>query len=47
MWLAHLTDYVFFLVEVITLVVAILIVFAGIVAIAAKNKVRKKGQLHI
>ncbi|TNF69966.1 MAG: protease SohB [Gammaproteobacteria bacterium] len=47
MWLAHLTDYVFFLAEVITLVIAILIVFAGIVAIAAKNKVRKKGQLHI
>ncbi|MCF6775527.1 protease SohB [Thiotrichales bacterium 19X7-9] len=47
MWLAHLTDYVFFLAEVITLVIAILIVFAGIVAIAAKNKVRKKGQLYI
>ncbi|MCF6764461.1 protease SohB [Thiotrichales bacterium 19S3-7] len=47
MWLAHLTDYIFFLAEAMTIVIAILLVFAGIVSIAAKNKMRKKGQLYI
>ncbi|MCF6767674.1 protease SohB [Thiotrichales bacterium 19S11-10] len=47
MWLENVSNYVFFLAEVITIVVAILLVLIGTVAILAKGKVQKKGQLTI
>lgn len=47
MWMTHLENYIFFLLEVVTIVVAILLIFSGLVAIAAKNKGKKKGQLII
>ncbi len=46
-WTQHLADYLIFLLEVITIVVAILLIVSGIVAAAAKGKLKESGKLTI
>lgn len=45
--MSHIAEYLLFFAETLTLVVAILIVIAGIVAIMSKAKQQRKGQLII
>lgn len=47
MWLSQFSEYLFFLLETITIVVAILLVISGIFAIASKGKNTKKGKLMV
>lgn len=46
MWLDQFSNYILFLLEAITIVVAILIVISGIVAIGSKGK-KSKGKLNV
>ena len=47
MWAAHAVDYLFFVLEAVTIVVAIVIGFAFIVALSIKGKSSKKGQFIV
>ncbi|WP_116963120.1 protease SohB [Fastidiosibacter lacustris] len=47
MWVNHAVNYLFFILEVVTVALAIVIVFALIVGLSAKAKRAKKGQLNI
>jgi serine protease SohB len=46
-WTQHLADYLIFLLEVVTIVVAILLVVSGIIAAASKGKLKESGKLAI